>query len=693
MESILTARARRLVACFLTLIPLSVYGWGRDGHQLVGDIASHFLSPAASAKVAELLTDDLDASGQPSGRTTLGEVASWPDEIRSTAAGKGKSGWHFDDVPVCGNVPRSQWCADGNCASDQIVRFYGVLVDKTSTAREKNEALKWIVHLVGDIHQPLHSADDDDRGGNTVVVTFGGKRTNLHSIWDAQIVQRLVREKSLTGDVMARSISTPQQKAWVQGDSAAGTSINRWATESNLLARNVAYGKLPGGFACGSALTKTLAIQDDYYNSAAVVVEEQLEKAGYRLAGILNAAFQQDGAAVANATPSSATAPSPVLATNKPVDWWFVFKLNSKAFAGCGAQQQRVCTFGGEVQTYTFGQQFVYASKEAPGLQQGDGCVGTTAADPLGATFSDIYNNSFYYVIWNDQFYGDPEIAGCGDSCGSPWGHSKGALAWNEEGEGVVIQVSTPSWPASGSKRFPRKTDGNTLGCVKDDDVEVSQHFFSLKLSADDVRKVLAALGNASVVTNPEDPQIVNNGGPADIQQLVSVLGKKSKSTRVTKDALSTGVQLISKPSSLHVPPWQMVSALLDGAPLRTATWWAKPWIYSTTESFDVTCWDASLGKPGAVAIALSGRWNGKVFGLKGGPGPDFNHAKIGVSTDPQRTYAIFGDMNQQGARDGEKCSSSQNGRGGLFYVVSDKTLVKSIADLIEGDTAPVDAP
>ena len=101
-------------------------------------------------------------------------------------------------------------------------------------------------------------------------------------------------------------------------------------------------------------------------------------------------------------------------------------------------------------------------------------------------------------------------------------------LAWNEAGEGLVMQVSTPSWPAAGSNKFPRKSDGNTLGCVKDDDVEVSQHFFSLKLTKDDTVKVLQALQNASVVTDPANPQIVQNGGPADIQQLVGQLGKKS---------------------------------------------------------------------------------------------------------------------------------------------------------------------
>ena len=108
---------------------------------------------------------------------------------------------------------------------------------------------------------------------------------------------------------------------------------------------------------------------------------------------------------------------------------------------------------------------------------------GDTTADPIGATFEEVYDNSFHYVIWNDQFYDDPEINGCSKSCSGPWGHSKGMVAWNDSGEGFVLQVTTPSWPAAGSKQFPRKTDGNTLGCVKDNDVQVSQDFFALKLT------------------------------------------------------------------------------------------------------------------------------------------------------------------------------------------------------------------
>jgi len=387
-------------------------------------------------------------------------------------------------------------------------------------------------------------------------------------------------------------------------------------------------------------------------------------------------------------------APAPLVKKGHPVKWWFVFKLNSAAFPGCAGRAIRQCLFGGQVQNYrAFGQQFVYASSEDKALQQGSDCAGDTTDEPIGATFDEVYNGSYHYVVWNDQFYDDPKINGCTKECGAPWGHSKGMLAWNDAGEGLVLQVTTPSWPASGNHGFPRKTDGNTLGCVSDDNVEVSQHFFALKLTKGDLTTILKALQNASVVTDPSNPQIVNNGGPPDIQQLVGSLGTRSASSAFTKDMLSSGVLLISKPSKLHVPPWQMVSSVLGGIALRSATWWAQPKIYTTTTSTDVTCWDDSLATPGPVEIATTGQWNGKGFGLTGGSGPNFNHAKLGVSTAADSSYSILGDMNQQGAVSGDQCSSSQNGRGGLFYVINDPDFHQDLKTLISGNSAPTGPP
>lgn len=387
--------------------------------------------------------------------------------------------------------------------------------------------------------------------------------------------------------------------------------------------------------------------------------------------------------------PAAAAVPRPLVSHGHAVDWWFVFKLNAKKFPDCGGAA-RACPFGGTVENYKVGQQYVYASSDSPTLKQGEGCAGNTGSDPIGATFGQVYNGNFHYLIWNDQFYNDPEINGCsGNSCGAPWGHSKGMLVWNDAGNGFVMQVTTPSWPASGSKKHARLNDGNTLGCIDDDNVLVSQHFFALKLNKQDVIDVLKALQNASVVTDPTNQQIVSNGGPSEVQDLVNSLGKKSKSQDVIEATLSSGVKLISKPSNLNVPAWQMVSATLDGVALRTATWWASPKIPTTTSSSKVKCWSASLSKPGAVEIATTGEWDDQEIGLTGGAGPNFNHAKIGVSTSGDHHLAIFGDMNQQGSLSGPNCKSSQNGRGGLFYVVDNEKLSDSVEALIKGKTAP----
>ena len=150
-----------------------------------------------------------------------------------------------------------------------------------------------------------------------------------------------------------------------------------------------------------------------------------------------------------------AASPEPLLAPGHAVKWWFVFKLNAAKFGGCSGGASRSCPFGGTVQDYVYGQQFVYASDETEAqdganvLQEGSGCVGSIR-DPVGATVDQIYHGQYNYVVWNDQFYDDPEIAGCSKNCASPWGHSKGILAWNDAGEGLVMQVTTPSWPAAG---------------------------------------------------------------------------------------------------------------------------------------------------------------------------------------------------------------------------------------------------
>lgn len=414
------------------------------------------------------------------------------------------------------------------------------------------------------------------------------------------------------------------------------------------------------------------------------VAQARLIAASVIVFAALNVPFASDGP---KAQPVRLpVAPTPLLDATHATNWIFVYKFNGASFPT--TNQLTTCMFGGTPATTKSSQAFAVASATFSALVNGAGLVGTSLSDPVGATFAEIYNSDLSYVVWNDQFYGDPRLK-CGSNCTGRWGHSKGLLAWDTDGNGVIIQVSTPDWPGAASSAAPRPHEGNTLGCEHaTNNLLVGQHFFALKLSPADTSAVLDALINASVVTDPTNPQVARLGGPPDLVAKASQLGRISKSTDYTDVTLSSGIRLISKASDLWVPPWQLISARLRGVPLRTATWRAGPPIPTTSSSTVIGCWRPSLGTPGAVEIATTGTWAGQTIGMSAGA----SHAKLGVSLDPNRPLTIFGDMNQQGSLSG-KCGSSQNGRGGMFFVLSDPQLYASIRQLLTGATAPTTIP
>ena len=293
-------------------------------------------------------------------------------------------------------------------------------------------------------------------------------------------------------------------------------------------------------------------------------------------------------AASAQSRSQAQTIPSPLWQADQPVDWWFAFKFNAETFPR-PADSIPSCKFGGTpggVRKYKkIGQSYVAASSAHPALADGAGYLGDSTSDPLGATFNEVYNGNLSYVVWNDQFYRDPVLACEGSNgtvCGGKWGHSKGLLAWDADGNGLLLQVTTPSWPGAGNKADPRKQDGNSLGCVNDDNVDLSQSFFSLKLSKDDLLKVLAALQTEGAVTDPKNLQIVKARGPQDVQDAVAKLGSPNTKATFAIESLSSGVKVVAKSGGLAAPPWQFASAVLGKVPLRVATFWAGDLIYST---------------------------------------------------------------------------------------------------------------
>lgn len=390
---------------------------------------------------------------------------------------------------------------------------------------------------------------------------------------------------------------------------------------------------------------------------------------------------------------------APLAGDGTPVDWWFAFKFATTGFEGCSGELR--CIFGGEPQNdRKYGLKFVSSQSVAgrtSGLDFQETCLGS-GEDPVAKTFAQVYDGAANYIIWNDQFYEDPKLPNihpkCNQkSCGAPWAHSKGVMAWDKDGKGFLMQVSTPDWPGNGDKTHTRE-EGNTLGCTKDNNVKVAQHFFALRLATPaDAVTALQALRRASVVSDPTNPTLMKlSEGPAELAEIARSLGTIDKTPSVFTGQFSVigasgeQVRVIAKPHKLYVPPWQMVSALV-GKALRSATWWAAPKIASQ-KAGTPGCWDSSLPPAHEVQVVKSGVWGEKTFSLEGGPGNNKNHAKIGHSLSG--STVVLGDMNQQGSWDTADgpCDSSQNGRGGMFFIVDDEVLYAGVKALLTGETA-----
>ena len=277
-----------LQALLLTLAwAPQAFAWGPQGHRTIGAIADRLLTPEAHAVVAQLLASDLNRFGNASGRSTLESISVWADEIRGTAQDHPR--WHYDDVPVCGAAPsRQTYCPRGDCNSAQLERLIAVLGDRKADPFARNQALKWVVHLLGDLHQPLHAADNGDAGGNRVAVALAGVHThgreNLHRAWDGELVRLTLGTRGhqqAPGDIDSLALEA-RSLAATAGQGAPAS----WASESNNLARNVAY-QYPG-FECGRVPPDIVVLDRAYQDEAESIVRERLLLAGGRLAHLLN---------------------------------------------------------------------------------------------------------------------------------------------------------------------------------------------------------------------------------------------------------------------------------------------------------------------------------------------------------------------------------------------------------------------
>lgn len=252
-------------------VPASGAVWGGDGHRLVCEIAWRYLTPQARAFVTALRQGE---SG------TFPESCTWADEIRDERPET--YNYHFINIPP--RLSGMDWqrdCGDPakRCAPWAIRHYTVILADSTKSATERLDALRFVSHFVGDLHQPLHAGRPADRGGNDIVVSFFGDRgtserpVQLHSIWDSRIMRRAGLRWPQSAEDLVAGIAPADVAAWSNSD------VVGWANESYRIDEELAYTAPPGS-----------DVEDAYYLRALPVVKQRLRQAGVRLAHLLNEA-------------------------------------------------------------------------------------------------------------------------------------------------------------------------------------------------------------------------------------------------------------------------------------------------------------------------------------------------------------------------------------------------------------------
>ena len=226
-------------------------------------LAERYLRPQTRAQVQELL-----------GSESLQDASLWADQIAHGSRPE-TAPWHYIDIPLRNAQINLQTdCPQGQCVLVKTQEFASVLGNPHAAREARYEALKFVVHFVADLHQPLHCEDHDDKGGNTQAVIFAGHPDNLHWVWDTGLVEEISRDPQALAAELGREITSMKRATWQTG------SIESWVLESHRLAQNVAYRR--------TWMFGTPVLDQNYDGRAEDVIKMQLEKAAVRLAFVLN---------------------------------------------------------------------------------------------------------------------------------------------------------------------------------------------------------------------------------------------------------------------------------------------------------------------------------------------------------------------------------------------------------------------
>ncbi len=271
------------------IAPDPAFAWGPEGHEVVALIARDDLTPATRAKVDAILARDPDPLTAPD----MIARANWADAWRDVGRHRETASWHFVDIELdhpdlgaachddpAGSGPASAGPAD-DCVVDKVDAFETELADPATAPAERLLALKYLLHFVGDLHQPLHASDNHDRGGNCVRIALGEAGTsNLHRYWDTTVIEEQDPDARHFADTLRARITARDRADWERG------RPRDWAMQAFAVARAAAYtiGSAPG---CGPQAAP-ITLPAGYDAAARAAADLQLERAGVRLALVLN---------------------------------------------------------------------------------------------------------------------------------------------------------------------------------------------------------------------------------------------------------------------------------------------------------------------------------------------------------------------------------------------------------------------
>jgi hypothetical protein len=266
--------------------PNAALAWGDEGHEVVALIAQGYLNPPVLKKVNAMLAADTDTLVA----HDIASAATWADQYRRHHPETAQ--WHFVDIELsapnldqaCFNhpaIPAGSLASTGpreDCVVDKVQEFADELANPATNPEEQIVALKFLLHFVGDMHQPLHASDDNDRGGNQKKVTASGQHAgNLHHYWDDVFVEQLGPDAKSIASGLTERITNADVQTWSKG------TPSDWAMEAFKISKDDAYGQLPQPNAKG-----TYHLDEDYMATATADVATQLSRGGVRLAFILN---------------------------------------------------------------------------------------------------------------------------------------------------------------------------------------------------------------------------------------------------------------------------------------------------------------------------------------------------------------------------------------------------------------------